>query len=54
MGNTKCAHPACHCHIGEDAYCSDTCREVAKAPLGSEPTCPCGHAECKATLTEVS
>ncbi|MCE3222403.1 MAG: Prokaryotic metallothionein [Nitrospira sp.] len=48
MAPTKCAHPACHCQIAEDAYCSDTCREAAKVPVGESKTCPCEHPGCKA------
>jgi hypothetical protein len=43
MATTKCAHPACHCQITDNAYCNDTCREAAKVPIGESKTCPCEH-----------
>jgi hypothetical protein len=42
--NTKCAHPACNCHVAEnEKYCSTYCHDARNT---IELMCNCGHPGC--------
>jgi hypothetical protein len=51
MPNTskKCAHPSCRCHVTDDKYCSQLCKDAGGDEV--EIACDCGHPACEITAS---
>jgi hypothetical protein len=51
----QCAHEQCDCPVVQEGdYCSDACREQARATADTSATCACGHAECSRSAATAS